>query len=74
MLKFLCFFLFFSLLFALSGPHVWRMEVPRPGVEFELQLLAYTISTAMHDLSHLCDLHKCSRQCRIINPLSEARD
>ena len=31
-------------------------------------------STAMLDLSHVCDLHHSSRQRRILNPLSEARD
>ena len=24
------------------GPHLWHMEVPRLGVELEVQLLAYT--------------------------------
>ena len=33
---------------------------------------AYT--TAMWDLSRSCDLHHCSWQCWILNPLSEARD
>ena len=32
------------------------MEVPRPGVESELQPPAYTTATAMPDLSHVCDL------------------
>ena len=32
------------------------MEVPRLGVEPELQLLAYTTATAMLDPSHICDL------------------
>ena len=50
------------------------MEVPRLGVELELQLLAYTIATVMWDLSHVCDLHHSSRQRQILNPLSEARD
>ena len=27
----------------------WHKEVPRPGVELELQLLAYTTATAMKD-------------------------
>ena len=37
------------------------MEVPRLGVELELQLLAYAIAIAMPDLSHICDLsHKLS--------------
>ena len=33
------------------------MEVPRLGVESELQLPAYTIATATPDLSHVFDLH-----------------
>ena len=28
----------------------------------------------MRDPSHICDLHHSSRQCRILNPLSKARD
>ena len=44
------------------------MEVPRPGVESELQLPAYT--TATSESSRICDLY-CSQ---ILNPLSEARD
>ena len=50
------------------------MEVPRLGVELELQLPAYATATAMFDMSHVCDLHHSSQQCRILNPLSEARD
>jgi len=50
------------------------MEVPRLGVELELQLPAYVIATAMPDPSHVCDLHHSSRQRQILNPLSEARD
>ena len=50
------------------------MEVPRLGVESELQLLAHTTGTAMQDLSCVCDLHDCSWQCWIPNLLSEARD
>ena len=42
------FFFFFSLLFFL-GLHLQHMEIPRPGVESELQLLAYTTATAMPD-------------------------
>ena len=48
------------------------MEVPRLGVQMELQLLACT--TAMQDPSCICDLHHSSWQCQIFNPLSEARD
>ena len=48
------------------------MEVPRVGVKQELQLPAYT--TATPDPNLICDLYHSSRQCRILNPLSEARD
>ena len=50
------------------------MEVPRLGVELELQLPAYAIATAMPDLSCVCDLHHSSQQHRILNLLSEVRD
>ena len=33
-------------------PHPWHMEVPRLGVELELQLPTYATATAMQDLSH----------------------
>ena len=56
------------------GPHLWHMEVARLGVKSELQLPAYLTTTAMPDPSHVCDLHQSSRQCQILNPLSEARD
>ena len=32
------------------------MEVPKPGVELELQLLAYAAATAKLDPSHICRL------------------
>ena len=50
------------------------MEVPRLGVEAELQLPAYTTAIAMPDLSFICDLHHSLGQHQICNPLSEARD
>ena len=50
------------------------MEVPRLGVESELQLPAYATATATRDLSRICDLHHSSRKYWILNPLSEARD
>ena len=50
------------------------MEVPRLGVESELQLLAYTTATAMPDLSLVCNLHHSSGQHWILNPLIEAGD
>ena len=42
------------------------MEIPRLGIELNLQLLAYATATATPDHS--------SWQCWILNPLSEARD
>ena len=60
------FFLFF-----LFRPHPWHTEVPRLGVELELQLRAYT--TDRWDSSYVCDLHCSSRQRQILNLLSEAR-
>ena len=54
------------------GLHLRHMEVPRLGVELELQLPATAI--AMQDLSQVCDLHSRSQQHQILNPLSEARD
>ena len=60
--------------FCFLGPHLQHMEVTRPGVQSELQLLAYTTATASGDLSPVCDLHHNSRQCQILNPLSKARD
>ena len=66
--------LFFFLVFVFLGPHRQHMEGSRLGVELELQLLAYTTATATLDPSRICDLHHSSRQCRILNPLSEGRD
>ena len=60
--------------FSFLGLHVRHMEVPKLGVQSELQLLAYTTVTATQEPSHVCDRHPSSRQCRILNPLSEAKD
>ena len=49
------------------------MEVPRLGVESELQLPATAVATATPNLSHVCDLHHSSWQHWILNLLSEAR-
>ena len=51
-------------------PNPQHKEVPRLGVEYELQLPAYTTATATSDLSRVCDLHHSSGQHRILNPLS----
>ena len=56
------------------GPLSQHMEVPRLGVESELEPLAYATATATQDPSHICDLHHSSWQCQIVNPLSKARD
>ena len=60
--------------FFFLGLRLTHMEVPRLGVELELQLLAYATATAMPDLSRACELHHSSPQRRILNPLSEAKD
>ena len=66
--------IYFFSYFLFLGLQVQHMEVPRLGVELELQLLVYTTATAMQDPSCVCDLHHSSWQCRILNPLSKARD
>ena len=43
--------------FFILGLHPQYMEVPRPGVESQLQLPAYTTATAMPYLSHVCTAH-----------------
>ena len=48
-------------------------EVPRLGVELELQLPANTMVTAKLDPSHICHLHHSLWQPWILNPLSKAR-
>ena len=64
------FFFFFPYVFL--GPVAY--EVPRLGVESELQLLADTTDPATWDLSLVCDLHCSLQQCQIPDPLREARD
>ena len=55
--------------------HSQHMEVPRLGVELELQLLVYTTAKAtIRDLSRICNLHLSSLQRQIFNLLSKARD
>ena len=50
------------------------MEVPRLGVESELQLPAYTTARATQHLRSIRDLYHSSQQCRIFNPLSKAQE
>ena len=49
------------------------MEVPRLGVESELQLPAYTTATTQ-DPSRIRNLRLSLLQCWILNPQSKARD
>ena len=57
-------FFFFSL-----GLCPWHMEVPKLGVQSELQLPAYVTATAAPDPSQVFDLHHSSQQHRILNLL-----
>ena len=54
--------------------HLQHMDAPRPGAEWELQLLIYTTVTATPDLSCICNLRHSLWQRQILNPLNEARD
>ena len=67
-------FCLFVYLFCFLGPHLRHMEVPRPGTESEIQLLAYATATATPDLIHICNLHHSSWQRQILNYLSKAKD
>ena len=60
--------------FFFGSPPRQHMEAPRLGVQSVLQLEAYTTAIATRDLSRTCDPHCSPWQCRIPNPLSEARD
>ena len=65
------FFLFFKNLFRAARTACGSSHL---GVKLELQLPAYTSTTAMWDLSCICDLYHSSRQRWIPNRLSEARN
>ena len=60
-----------NVIFFFLGPHTWNMEVPRLGVELELQLTGYIAVTATQDLNHIFDLYHSSQQRSILNPLSK---
>ena len=68
------FFFSFFFWFLIFRATPWHMEVPRLGVELELQLPAYATATSMRDPSHVCNIHHSSWQHWIPDPLSEARD
>ena len=63
------FFFFFFL-----GLQVHHTEFPKLEVESELQLLVYTTATATWGSKQHLLPRRCSQQCWILNPLSEARD
>ena len=67
-------FFFPVFFFFFLGPHPCHMEIPRRGVQLELQLRAYTAATASRDPSSVCDLYHSSGKRQILNPMSEARD
>ena len=50
----------FLLLFCFLELHPWHVEVPRLGVESELQLPTSTTATAIWALSSVCDPHHSS--------------
>ena len=60
--------------------HIFFRAVPTAcggfwvGVELELRLPAYATATATPNPSRVCNLYHSSRQCQILNPLSEAKD
>ena len=64
--KFLSFCFFFS-----AVP--LHMDIPRLGIESELQLPPYASTTATPDPCYICNLHHSAQQCQILNPLSRAR-
>ena len=72
-MSFLVFWSFIYLFFCFLWPYPRHMEVPRLGVQSELQQPAYTTATATQNLSHVCDLHHSSRQHQILNRMREAR-
>ena len=67
-------FLFVCFFFSFLGLNLWHMEIPRWGVELELQLPAYATATATPDPSHIYNLGYSLQLCWVLTPLSEARD
>ena len=63
--------LLFMVFFFFSLAHLWQVEVSGPGVEQELQLQAYTIATAMQELSCMWNLRRSLQQCRIFQHWAE---
>ena len=68
------YFFFSFFFFVFLGLYPWHMEVPRPGVKWELQLPVYATAIATWDPSRIFSLHCSLWQYQILNPLSKARD
>ena len=56
------------------GLYLRHMEIPRLEITSELQLLTYATGTATQDPNNVCNRHRSSQQCRILNSLSKPRD
>ena len=67
-------FIFFFFFLVILGLYPLHIEVPRLGVESQLQLLASTTAIATWNVSHICKLHHSSQQHWILNRLNKARD
>ena len=63
----------FYLFFVFLGLHLKHMEVPRLGIQSELQLPVYATATAMQDPSHVWDTPQLMATLDL-NPLIEAMD
>ena len=63
--------LFFFCLFCLFA---FSVAAPMAYEGSQARGLIGAVATATWDLSRVCDVHHSSRQCRILNPLSKARD
>ena len=68
----LCCILLFFLGLLRAAPTVYGGSQARGRIESELP--AYTMATAMRDLSRICNLYHSSQQVWILNPSSKARD
>ena len=60
--------------FVFLGLHLRHMEFPRLRDLIRAVAAGQRHTTATWDLSCVCDLHRSSWQCWILNPLREAKD
>ena len=70
--NFSLFFIYFS--FFRVVPVAYGSSQARDQIGAAAEAYATATATPDPDPSCVCDLHRSSRQCRIINPLSRARD